>query len=180
MVRANTTHIGCSQRRCGKTAAVACFYDSPDITKGEAIYKTGPGCGTADDCTSHPGSYCDAGSGLCVAPENIVSRKTKETHEAPPSVVAASVPVSTTKQRMGTDISNKANSLEENIAGKSQNSTRRNSPDLEASNTNYARNETQTNYGTPDLEVVQQLSDHYSLEASLSEGMVNLYQPQEI
>ncbi|KIH59579.1 hypothetical protein ANCDUO_10182, partial [Ancylostoma duodenale] len=59
MIRANTTHIGCSQRRCGKTAAVACFYDSPDMKKGEAIYKTGQGCNSADDCTSHPGSYCD-------------------------------------------------------------------------------------------------------------------------
>ncbi|KIH60973.1 SCP-like protein, partial [Ancylostoma duodenale] len=128
-----------------------------DMKKGEAIYKTGHGCNSADDCTSHPGSYCDVGSGLCIAPENILPRKTKETHGTPSSAVATDISVSTTKQPEGPELSNKDISLERSITEVSQNTTTRNSQNLEVSTIHYAHNETQTKYGALDLEVVQQL-----------------------
>ncbi|KHJ86862.1 SCP-like protein [Oesophagostomum dentatum] len=61
MIRANTTHIGCSQKTCRTFAAISCFYDSPDITDGEIIYKNGEGCKHDSDCTTFLNSTCDAG-----------------------------------------------------------------------------------------------------------------------
>ncbi|EYC09212.1 hypothetical protein Y032_0061g3212 [Ancylostoma ceylanicum] len=155
MVRANTTHIGCSQRRCGKTAAVACFYDSPEMVKDEAIYKIGYGCSSADECTSHPGSYCDTESGLCIAPEIPLPRKTKQTHEAAPSAGSTDVAIPPMKQPMRTNISNESTPTAKTITGVSVNNTSQHLSNLETSTTNHAHN--QGNFGSLDLEVVPQL-----------------------
>ncbi|EYC29615.1 hypothetical protein Y032_0006g3072 [Ancylostoma ceylanicum] len=76
MIRANTTSIGCSHSRCGSFAAIACFYNSPDIQDGGLIYNNGEGCRADADCITYAGSTCDAESGLCVDPRSTVVPET--------------------------------------------------------------------------------------------------------
>ncbi|KHJ90711.1 SCP-like protein, partial [Oesophagostomum dentatum] len=83
IIRSNTTLIGCSQKRCGAFAAVACFYNSPDIRQDELIYRKGEGCKLDSDCTAYADSYCEAESGLCSLSEVKSSTEAEPSSEVP-------------------------------------------------------------------------------------------------
>lgn len=65
LIRANTTKMGCSQQLCQTfdgylTATGVCFFNSPDLGRGDLIYKEGEPCRVDSDCTTHGSlSVCD-------------------------------------------------------------------------------------------------------------------------
>ncbi|KAK6748571.1 hypothetical protein RB195_001288 [Necator americanus] len=92
MIRSNTTHVGCSERKCGTTAIFACFYDSPNINKGELMYEIGNGCSNDTDCTTYPGSSCDVKSGLCSGPRSSVLTQSSSKNSTAVGVAKSNIP----------------------------------------------------------------------------------------
>lgn len=128
------------------------------MVEGEAIYKPGDGCKSADGCTAHPGSHCDTSSGLCIAPERTISARMRYKSTA---VTSVTVSTTTVEQPTETATRDDETSLEENSTGEECCPTQ-NSSKLETSAASLAHN--LQNNGTVDLDVVPRVQGKIAFE----------------
>ncbi|VDL71536.1 unnamed protein product [Nippostrongylus brasiliensis] len=95
MIRADTTSVGCFEQLCaGGESAACCVFDQLQIKDGDEIFPSCKSCTTDDQCTTYPGSKCEAP--LCVGQASSSTTSTASSTTTTKPTTTTTQPTTTT------------------------------------------------------------------------------------